>query len=584
MIRPRSWKALAAATLAGGMSLGICCSLLLARPGKVVTKGGQSYEGEVTENPQQGSVDIVTAKGERVKVLKGNVNRIEWGEEAPPDNPPLPPGVEPVPPDNTPAPAPTPAPGSIEEDLRNRLASLPRNDVANRIKLARAALQRREYGVARDALDQATQIDPRNQEAQDLLRTVDAQRRMDQRNPNPGANPRNPADDRAPGERDPGGAPGAAQGGGTGPSIPPLNADDVNRIRQREWTRNDRMVKIRLVGDVKRRYVASNRDIRPADFNNLNAIQQGWEIVSKGDEEMQNGVRLTTDPASMQAYRTIVQRAILPTCAAAACHGGPQGGRFQLYPRADHDGEAYANFLILSTYTYTPKPDAGAQDAPAAQGAPPAQGGQPGAAQPAAPGAAPGAQGAPGAAAGAPPAAPAAAPGGPAPAGATPSRPRGYQMIDRDRPADSLLIQFALPRNLADTPHPDVPGFKPVFRMLKDPKYDQFLRWISNDLAPPPQRDYGIEVARNRGQQDMTTPARPGQAPPGQPGQAQPGQPQPGQQQPGQRQSGQAQPGQAEPGQAQPAQGQIPAQGQGQNRAAPPPPPPAPPPFPPGAQ
>ena len=567
MNRPRSWKALAAATLAGGLTLGVSCSLLLARPGKVVTKGGQSYEGEVTESPQQGSVEVVTAKGERVKVLKGNVNRIEYAEEAPPDNAAPPPeGADPAAPDTPP-----PAPGSVEEDLRNRLASLPRNDVANRIKLARAALQRREYGVARDALNQATQIDPRNQEAQDLLRTVDAQRRMDQRNPNPGAHPRT-----GPGERDPADrGPGAGPGGGAGPSIPPLNPDDVNRIRQREWTRNDRMVKVRLVGDVKRRYVAASRDIRPADFNNLTAIQQGWEIVSKGDEEMQNAVRLTTDPASMHAYRTIVQRAILPTCAAAACHGGPQGGRFQLYPRADHDAEAYANFLTLSTYTYTPRPDAGAQRAPAAPGVP---GGQPGAAQPAAPAAAPGAQGAPGATPGAPPAA---VPGGAAQSGAAAPRPRGYQMIDRDRPADSLLIQFALPRNLADTPHPDVPGFKPVFRMLKDPKYDQFLRWISNDLAPPPQRDYGIEVARNRGQ-DVAAPVRPGQAPPGQPGQVQPGQQQPGQQ-PGQRQSGQAQPGQAEPGQAQPAQGQIPAQGQGQNRAAPPPPP-APPTLPPGAQ
>ena len=116
-------------------------------------------------------------------------------------------------------------------------------------------------------------------------------------------------------------------------------------------------------------------------------------------------------------------------------------------------------------------------------------------------------------------------------------------MIDRDRPADSLLLQFSLPPNLSDHPHPEVPGFKPIVRTLKDPRYDQFLRWISNDLSPL-QSDYGINLGRGQGgpAPDVTRGA----------GQPNPQQPPPG--------------GQGQAGQGQPGAGQRPPQGQGQGQ------------------
>src|SRR5256885_7619046 len=121
---------------------------------------------------------------------------------------------------------------------------------------------------------------------------------------------------------------------------------EINLIRQREWSRSDKNVKVRFQNDVKKRYLARARDVRPADFNNMNAVEQGCHIVRKGTEDMANDVRLTTDPLPLHEYRTIIQRAVLPGCATAACHGGGEsGGRFQLYPRADHEAEAYANFL-----------------------------------------------------------------------------------------------------------------------------------------------------------------------------------------------------------------------------------------------
>jgi hypothetical protein len=576
-------------------------SLLLAKPGKVVTKQGQSFEGDVRDNRATGgSVEVIDANGRKVTLQAGNVNRVEYSEAPAPDETPA----------AADAPAPAPEPGSVEADLRQRLAALPRNDVQGRIKLARQSLERREYGVAQEALDQALGLDPKNQEAQGLRATVDAQRKLDQRQAQGGA--QRPPAERAPGT-------GAAAGGNI-PPVPPLNADDINRIRQREWTRNDKLVKVRFVNDVKRRYMNSARDVRPADFNNLNVLEQAWQIVSKGGEEFRNDVRLITDPRALHTYRTVVQRPLLQTCATGACHGGGAATSFQLYPQAQHDGEAYANFWLLSTHTYTPKSQ---QLAPAGQGA--ATGGGPGAGGGVAggggaagagggdagapgaagatgarePGAAPGAQGAAGAeqrgagqgaapGRGAPgrggaggqggPAAAGADAGGAAGAGARPgpggplSRgPRKLEVINRDRPADSLLLQFSLPPNLADTPHPNVPGFKPVFRVLKDPRYDQILGWISNELSPL-QKDYGIKFDQAAGA-DVTAPTavQAGQQQPQQQPGAAPGTGQPA---PGTAPNrGAAQPGQ--PGQPGQGQGQAPGQ-QNPARPAPgvPPPPP----------
>ena len=430
MVRPRTWArslaALSAAVLVGGS-----CSWLMARPGKVVTKQGQTFEGDVTERKDKGEIDIVQPNGARVTLNANNVRQPIQYDAAPV------PGDAPAP-----GTGPAPEPGSTQEVFQKRLAALGPRDVVGRITLARWAFERKEYDLAKQAASDAIQIDPRNQEARDLLLTIDAQRKLQSRTP--------PQGQGQPGNRPaaPGGvavAPEGAQGQGhpdqghaAGGAMPrPRTADEVNLIRQREWSRNDRNVKVRFQNDVKKRYLARARDVRPADFNNMNAVEQGWKIVHdrNATDDMANDVRLTTDPLPLHEYKTIVQRAVLPGCAAAACHGGGPAGNFQLYPRADHDPEVYANFLNLSTYTRS-----------SGEG----------------------------------------------------KESRKAQMIDRDRPADSLLLQYALPQNLSDNPHPDVPGFKPMFRTLKDPKYDQFLRWISNDLAPL-QRDYGIDLGHPRG-------------------------------------------------------------------------------------
>jgi len=70
----------------------------------------------------------------------------------------------------------------------------------------------------------------------------------------------------------------------------------------------------------------------------------------------------------------------------------------------------------------------------------------------------------------------------------------GFQrMIDRDKPAESLLLQWGLPRDQAKFPAPDVPGWRPFFtRGVEDEQYQKVAEWIGKLYTSP---DYGIDYA-----------------------------------------------------------------------------------------
>lgn len=54
---------------------------------------------------------------------------------------------------------------------------------------------------------------------------------------------------------------------------------------------------------------------------------------------------------------------------------------------------------------------------------------------------------------------------------------QGY-LIDLSKPELSALLQYGLPRNAATIPHPDVPGWRPSFAGLNDPRYQTLLNWV----------------------------------------------------------------------------------------------------------
>ncbi|MCD6303865.1 MAG: hypothetical protein J7M21_02765, partial [Planctomycetes bacterium] len=69
-------------------------------------------------------------------------------------------------------------------------------------------------------------------------------------------------------------------------------------------------------------------------------------------------------------------------------------------------------------------------------------------------------------------------------------KPGGLRMIRRDNPEESLLLQYALPRNIARYRHPE--KIRSAFRSRNDPGYRLTLQWIRS-LKGPLHPDYRIK-------------------------------------------------------------------------------------------
>jgi len=63
---------------------------------------------------------------------------------------------------------------------------------------------------------------------------------------------------------------------------------------------------------------------------------------------------------------------------------------------------------------------------------------------------------------------------------------RVYSMIDRERPDDSLLIQFSMPPELGVPPHPKAPNYHGAVHTRNDPRLKSTLDWINalNPIVP----------------------------------------------------------------------------------------------------
>jgi hypothetical protein len=61
-----------------------------------------------------------------------------------------------------------------------------------------------------------------------------------------------------------------------------------------------------------------------------------------------------------------------------------------------------------------------------------------------------------------------------------------WPLINYDSPADSLLIQAALPREVARRPHPDIRGWRPVFNRNNERLLRSTIEWIESMMQPRP--------------------------------------------------------------------------------------------------
>ena len=65
-------------------------------------------------------------------------------------------------------------------------------------------------------------------------------------------------------------------------------------------------------------------------------------------------------------------------------------------------------------------------------------------------------------------------------------------MINRQQPDRSLLLQYGLARTAATTPHPEAEGWRPKFHAMQDGFLQATSRWIDSLWKPTP--DYGIKA------------------------------------------------------------------------------------------
>jgi hypothetical protein len=213
-----------------------------------------------------------------------------------------------------------------------------------------------------------------------------------------------------------------------------LRPSEINAIRQAEMRPDDLGVRIRFERNVLRRAVDYIGRDHAGEFYSLNAMQQAHLILSKGPAEMRSDVMIVNDPPAMLQYRRMVQPYVVQNCATSACHGGNSAvTKLQFVTPADSDAATYTNFYILTKYVQ-----------PAKQ------------------------------------------------AGNQVFGHGDLRMIDRQRPAQSLLIQYGMPGTMVDFAHPDVPNYRPPLRGVNDPRYKQLLDWIGQALQPV-EPSYGFD-------------------------------------------------------------------------------------------
>jgi hypothetical protein len=340
--RRRHWIAL----IAAGCGAWVCltASVLLAKQGVVKTRDGRTLEGDVTEK-QDGVV--ISLRGIPTNIARENIESIQYV-------------------------------GNIEQQYKEKLDALPKTPTAkDHLDIARWLFDNKAYELARKEVDAALLIDPNSAEATTLYTTIQSQMRLEHTRPAPGGNTAGTIS--RPNTPNPAGTgTGTAAGTGTGAGATTGTAaahtaslhkylsgggdlhqgdapgsvqlDQINLLKQAEWPADDNSVKVSFFGDVKHRYVLSAQE-NAAAFNALSPNQQARRILADGTPSEKAAIRIVNDPQPLTDFKRAIQPGLLTGCATAACHGGPKGGKFFLYPTPDSDAATYTNFYLLNQVT-----------------------------------------------------------------------------------------------------------------------------------------------------------------------------------------------------------------------------------------
>ena len=321
--------------------------------------------------------------------------------------------------------------GTPESRLRQRLVDLDSGDTPARLKIGEAALRRGLLEFASEIADEVLDRDPGNTHANELADDIARQRRLDRTKLlSQRPTQTKPTELRQNRRKDP----------PVNDGRDVLTEEQINRIRQIELQPADEQSRrgpsIRFNDRALQRYVESKTNVDMRDFARLSDIQKALTMINDGDEDLVKDIEVRTDPASILFYKNQVQTAVVQTCATSECHGSPEAG-FKLYPEPRGDEAAYANFYTLSVGTSTIKSE-----------------------------------------------------GMTAFGGGETIRP----LINRINPEQSLLLNFMLPRNLAEFPHPEVDNFKAAFPNAQAEQIQAIFGWIDTGLKDLRDVDYGFEI------------------------------------------------------------------------------------------
>ena len=295
-----------------GILVCLSTSVLLAKPGIVKTHDGRTLEGDVTERADG---VIVSIRGISSTIARDNIESVTYT-------------------------------GTIEEQYKKKLEALPATPTAkDHIDIARWLFDSKSYELARKEADAALRLDANSAEANTLYSTIQSQLRLEanKSTTGTGTTPAGPTPV----------VPKPATVLGEGPAHTAamhkfLSPDEINQVRQAEWSKDDNSVKISLTPETKRKYIESAQ-VNASAFNALTPQEQAREILEKGTAEEKSKIRITGDPAVFAEYKRVIQPLILNNCAAAGCHGGPAGGKLFLYGSPESDAASYTNFYLIMT-------------------------------------------------------------------------------------------------------------------------------------------------------------------------------------------------------------------------------------------
>ena len=289
---------------------GLSAAVAFARPGIVRTTDGQAFEGDVSTDESDANIVVVKVRGIPMRLARSSVASIEYTQ-------------------------------GFEKEFADKMAKLAANDVAGRLALAREALDRREYNLARDAAEAARNIDPNSADAVAMLETIRSQMRLDQQ-PRPATQPDKSRESIE--NREAGATTEPAAG-----DLKLIRPADINAIKLQELRPEDRNVRIRFDRDVSRRFMRY-ANLPPAEWNAMTDNEKVQRILAEGTPEMRRDVLILNDPPVLFQYRRNVQPWVLQNCATSGCHGGAEGAKFSLILPGESDAATYTNFYLLQRY------------------------------------------------------------------------------------------------------------------------------------------------------------------------------------------------------------------------------------------